>query len=123
MSRSKEFNVYEIWCIDSAREAGETYKLIAKDLGRSEAEVKLVSSRKEHRKRSGRTPKLTMRDRRHLLRKISNSNKSTRDIKNECDLDVSIRTINRIISGTPHIKRLKLKKAPQLRPIHQEARL
>ena len=114
MPRNIQFNEYERGYINAAREDEKSFAEIAKYLGRSEAGVRQFFNRREYKKRSGRPPKLTPREQRRIVRLITDSTKSARDVRDECQLDVSVRTINRIVSKVPYLKRRKLKKAPKM---------
>ena len=122
MPLAQEFTEYERGYIDAARKAGKSFKSIAEELNRSESGVRSAAYRKEHKKRSGRPQKLSMKDQINVLKKASDSTKSARDIKNECSLDVSTRTISRIISKAHRTKKVKAKKPPKPVLVHKETK-
>ncbi|KAM8702576.1 hypothetical protein ACLKA7_001912 [Drosophila subpalustris] len=72
----------------------------------------------------GRTHSLlTESERRLILRKASNSHDSVENIREKCDINASLSTVNRIISKAKHLKRLKIKKKPPLNPAERAQRL
>lgn len=61
---------------------------------------------------AGRKTATTMRDKRRILRSASNSFMSCTGILAETDVKVSKRTVLRVLSSCPHLKRSKAKKRP-----------
>lgn len=66
---------------------------------------------------------VTLREKRHILREASNSTLSANQIKRKLEVGASVRTVQRIIKEAPHLKRMKLKRKPALKPQHKTARL
>lgn len=67
------------------------------------------------KKRCGRPSKLSERDRRHLVKRASNSTTSCIDLKTDLQLDVHRSTVYRALKATPHLVREKLYPAPALK--------
>uniref|UniRef100_T1JL80 Transposase Tc1-like domain-containing protein n=1 Tax=Strigamia maritima TaxID=126957 RepID=T1JL80_STRMM len=75
-------------------------------------------------KNSGGRPKSTSRHIRNLvIHKASNKCTSACAIKSECDLNCSVRTIQRVLKNIPHLKYTKPKRKPALKLHHIQARL
>ncbi|KAF0702855.1 hypothetical protein AaE_015677 [Aphanomyces astaci] len=68
-------------------------------------------------------PKVTQRDTRRVLRVASQGQSSSSKIKTELQLDVSSRTVRRILAKVPHLKYKKRKKTPRLTAGHKKARV
>lgn len=75
------------------------------------------------KKSTGPKEKLTARDKRQIIRKASNSEKSCNEIKREVQLNVSRWTIRRYLIKSKVIKRVKMKRAPFLTDRHKLLRL
>uniref|UniRef100_T1IM81 Transposase Tc1-like domain-containing protein n=1 Tax=Strigamia maritima TaxID=126957 RepID=T1IM81_STRMM len=71
----------------------------------------------------GRPKSTSMRTRNLVIRTASNKCTSARAIKSECDLNCSVKTIQRVLKNTPHLKYTKPKRKPALKPHHIQARL
>ena len=74
-------------------------------------------------KRTGRPKKLTARDKARLGRAASNSTKSARRLKDELELNVSLRTVQYALSKNPNLHYVKMKCKPPLTPVHRARRL
>ncbi|KAF0702422.1 hypothetical protein AaE_015946 [Aphanomyces astaci] len=74
-------------------------------------------------KRPGRCSKLDSRDKRLVLRGASNGKSSSSRIKFDLNLNVSTRTLRRILSKSPHFKYKKRKAVPRLTPPHRVTRV
>lgn len=130
MPRGLEFSEIEKGQIVALRREGKSYGNIAELLGRTKAGIQSFVNRLSSDgqllpkcRRSGRKKKLSPRQERLIARAASNSMKSSAQIKNECQLDVSTSTIRRSIQRTPHLRREKMMSAPRLLPRHKHQRL
>ncbi len=75
------------------------------------------------KKRSGRQPKLSDRDKRSIMRATSISAIGVRRVRNECRPNVSKNTTWRAIKSAPYLTRLKLTANPKLKPEHEAKRI
>jgi hypothetical protein len=75
------------------------------------------------KKPGGRKSSVSKLTRDKICRAASNNITSASRLKGELQLDDSKRTIQRIIKKCRHLKRLKLKRKPALKPHHKKARL
>lgn len=74
-------------------------------------------------KRTGRPPKLSVRDRRAIIRTASNSSISLRQLKRRLKLNVARETIRQVLVKCPYITYAKKRKAPRLTASHMKKRL
>jgi IS30 family transposase len=74
-------------------------------------------------KTGGPKKKLSDRDERRVVQAASNSLKSLKQIKSECQVDVSRSTLHRVLKRNTNIVRQKLLSAPRLLERHKAARL
>jgi transposase len=126
MPRGNQLTDYEKGRIDALHLEGRGCKYIANQLKRSVSGIRdYVTKRRAPgtKKRNGRPRKLTERDERHIYKSVSNTSKSSTQIKNENQLSVSSRTIRRAIQRNPNLMRMKMKTAPKLSPEHMCRRL
>lgn len=65
-------------------------------------------------KRSGRPQKLSVRQKRHIVRKASNSTISCATIKRELGLEVHRDTVRNVLKANPNIVRRKKHRAPAI---------
>lgn len=75
------------------------------------------------KKSSGRPPKLSPRQKRHIVNVASNSTITINQIRQEQDLSVSKSTVSRVLKQSPHIVRSKMNVVPRLKPHHIKNRL
>jgi transposase len=126
MPRGTELSDFEKGRILAFQEMGLSNRDIATRLGRSHNVVDNFIKKKDgygKKKRSGRRPKLSDRDKRSIVRAASNSTKGVRRIRDECKPNVSKDTIWRAIKSSPHLARQKLKVNPKLKPEHEVKRM
>lgn len=123
MPHGKQFNDFERDRILASRTTGFSYRQIAKKLHRSASGIRDFINRRVSKRRTGRPPKLSITDKRRIIRTALNSEKSSNQIKSECSLPVCSRRIRRILNDCPYIQRRKLKKAPSLCRIDVQNRL
>uniref|UniRef100_A0A8R1ICI9 Tc1-like transposase DDE domain-containing protein n=1 Tax=Caenorhabditis japonica TaxID=281687 RepID=A0A8R1ICI9_CAEJA len=106
--------------------AGWSIRAIALHLKRSKKCISNFLNNPEHYNqypKSGAPPKLSIRDKRNIVRHASNSMKSCNDIKRELNLKVSKQTIWRAINKDPNLVRNVMKPAPRLTDLHKVRRL
>ena len=126
MPRETELSDFEKGQIRTFQEIGLSNRDIAARLSRSPTVVDNFIKKKDgygNKKRSGRRPKLSNRDKRSIVRVASNSTKGVRRIRDECKPNVSKDTIWRAIKSSPHLTRQKLKVNPKLKPEHEVKRM
>uniref|UniRef100_T1IXP5 Transposase Tc1-like domain-containing protein n=1 Tax=Strigamia maritima TaxID=126957 RepID=T1IXP5_STRMM len=126
MGASKKLTEAEKSKIDAYKELGLSNVKIGKKIERSEKVIRnyLRLGANYGLKNPGGRPKSTsMHTRNLVIRKASNKCTSARAIKSECDLNCSVRTIQRVLKNTPHLKYTKPKRKPALKPHHIQARL
>ena len=126
MVKGKAFSDYDQGRIIAFCDQGLSNRKIAKKLGCShEAVCNFFRRGGDYgkRRRAGRRSKLTVRDKRRILRKASNSTKSGKQMKADLGLNVSDRTIRNVINGSGVIKRARMKCAPAFRAGDKPSRL
>lgn len=126
MPRGVTLSERQVGKIVAFRDAGKTQRQIALLVKCSQGAVKNVlrdPASYGKKKRSGRPSKLTRRDRRSILRTASTSGVSSSRILSTLKLNVSSRTVRRVLEGTPTMKWTKMKIKPKLEPHHMDARL
>lgn len=126
MGRGKTLSLDEITTINTLKQEGYSNRYIANRINRSSWVVNNYLKDPENygKNRKGRTKlATTLRERRLILREASNSTLSARDIKNNVQTHASIRTVQRIIAKYKNIRRQKIKRKPNLKPVHKAARL
>ena len=126
MPRGTGLSNYEKGQIRAFQEAGLSNRDIAERLSRSSSVVDNFVKKGDgygKKKRSGRRPKLSDRDKRSIVKAASNSTKGVRRIANDCALSVSKNTIWRAIKSSPHLARQKLQAIPKLKPEHEVKRM
>lgn len=103
-----------------------TNRHIAKEIGRSKDVVRnFLQNRENYGKNytTGRPSAITSTEKRQLIRSASNSFKSARQLKSENDLSVGVRSIQKILSGSQHLKYEKMKRKPMLSKVNIAGRL
>lgn len=126
MPRGTELSDIEKGQIRAFQEMGLSNRVIAKRLVRSSSVVdNFVKKGDDYckKKRSGRRPKLSDRDKRSIVRIASNTTKGVRRIRDECAPNVSKNTVWRTIKSSPHLASQKLKVNPKLKPEHEVKRM
>jgi transposase len=126
MPRGTELSDFEKGQIQALQGTGLSNRVIAKRLGRSHTIVDNFIKKGDgygKKKRSGRRPKLSDRDKRSILRIASNSTTGARRIRDGCAQKVSKNTVWRVIKSSPHLTRQKLKVNPKLKPEHEMKRM
>lgn len=126
MPRGKTLTVKERGQIEAYRDTNMAKRDIARRIGRSHTVV--INYLKDPElyattKRKGRTPKLSQRQRREIIRKASNSSISLRQIKVTLNLNVSRETVRQVLKTCPFIKYAKRMKVPKLTQAHILRRL
>lgn len=125
MTKGSEFTPIERGKIIGLREAGWTYAAIGKHLGRSESGVtKFWKNRETYgkAKRSGRPRKVCERTRRRIILEAKKGGQSSSAVKAALDIDVSPRTVRRVLQQTPHMGYTKRNRTPMLKASHKLAR-
>lgn len=126
MPRGCHLSLVERTKIDLLREYGETIRAIALKLNRSKSTIhKYLLDPKSYgtKKRSGRHPKVTERDKRSIKRLATTNNFSCGQIKAELSLSVTRRRINQILNEDLQITRQQMIPKPKLTSRHKAARL
>lgn len=126
MGHGKTLSAKEMGRIEALRGENLSNRQIARKIERSSCVVNnyLRNTENYGKNRRGRTAMATtLRERRAIIREASNSSETARKIKERVGATASVRTVQRVIKKCPHLKRLKLRKKPQLSPQHREARL
>lgn len=126
MGRGKTLTKVERAQVDVLNNENCSMREIARRLRRSDYVIRNYLRNKENydQKRKGRTATATTeRERRKILRIASNSAATARQIRDVVGTSASVRTVQRILKKSPHIRRLKLKKKPVLTARHKENRL
>ncbi|MGF7232685.1 MAG: helix-turn-helix domain-containing protein [Arachidicoccus sp.] len=127
MPRGKSLTEREIGQIEAFHSEGLGIREIARKINRSHNLVMNWLEKQENygkkNKKRGRKKKLSKRDERQIIRKVSNTTKSCAKIKQELGLDVHRQTVWRTINKNPNIFRQKMNKAPRLEPVHIRGRL
>ncbi|OAF65900.1 hypothetical protein A3Q56_06377 [Intoshia linei] len=106
--------------IDALLAEGKVVTYIAKSIGRSRKAIYNYINRSGFLniplklKIIGRPSKFTCKEIRRIIRKTSKSVLSAGDIRDELDLNSSVRTIQRSLKACPYIERRKLKSKPFL---------
>jgi transposase len=127
MPRGKSLTEREIGQIEAFHSEGLGIREIARKINRSHNLVMNWLEKQENygkkNKKRGRKKKLSKRDERQIIRKVSNTTKSCAKIKQELGLDVHRQTVWRTINKNPNISRQKMNKAPRLEPVYIRGRL
>uniref|UniRef100_T1IYU7 Tc3 transposase DNA binding domain-containing protein n=1 Tax=Strigamia maritima TaxID=126957 RepID=T1IYU7_STRMM len=124
MGSGKRLNDHEKDKIDAYKELGLSNVEIGKKIRRSEKVIRnyLKLGANYGLKNPGGRPKCTTaRARRHLIHKASNKCTSARALQLELGLDCSLRTIQRELKNTPHLKYTKPRRRPALKNIQYSA--
>lgn len=126
MGRKKCLSLEEIGKIKILCEEGYSLRKIAERIGRSHQVISNFLNDPENygKKFKGRTKfATTERERRTILREASNSTLTAGQIAHNVGTEASVRTVQRILRNTPHLKRLKIKRKPHLKECHCTERL
>lgn len=126
MGYKKALNDFEKGQILAYSEEGKSLREISRIIHRSVSVVsQYLKNPSEYGKikSPGRPQKLTLRDKRLIIKKASNSPVSCNQLKKELSLNVSRWTINRAISSSPKLIKCRYKSAPALKPKHKKDRL
>lgn len=98
---------------------------IAKEINRSKNVVQnFLENRGNYGKNyvTGRPSTITATQKRLLIRSAANSRKSARELKVENNLSIGIRRVQKILSGSEHLKFKKMKRKPMLSQANIEGR-
>lgn len=126
MSRGKPLNDIEKGRILAYKEIGMSNRRIAEKLGRSSGLIdNFVKNPKNYgkKKSSGRPKIIAEREKRLILKTASNSVQSSREIMKELNVQASLRTVQRVLSSSDHLKYQKIQIKPPLTEAHKAARL
>ncbi|RLN46806.1 hypothetical protein BBI17_000703, partial [Phytophthora kernoviae] len=72
--------------------------------------------------RCGKTKKVTERDKRSIIREMSEAGSSAKSFKDSLNMNGSVRTVQRLCHDVPWLKFKKVRAGPELLPRHQMAR-
>ncbi|PIC13683.1 hypothetical protein B9Z55_027551 [Caenorhabditis nigoni] len=125
MPRGKCLTELEKGYIAGLKAAGYSNRSVADVMGRSRCLINAYTKNPElygQKKHIGRPPKTTSRERRMILRAASNSILSSTQIKTQLKLDVSSKTVRRVIKKSRFIRRYKMRRAPFLSAEHRQKR-
>ena len=130
MGAGKDLTQAEMVKIEALTAANWTQRRIAQEIGRDKKAVfnhqKRMKTGKELRKTT-RTSKLSDRMIRFAVQKAQTGQYSARQItgmiNNDFKIEIGVRRIQQIISGAPHMKYLKMIKAPKMTPSNKSDRL
>jgi IS30 family transposase len=126
MAKGKALSEYQRGQIDAMHEQGLSNREIGKALGCAHTTIGRYLHDKLNygvNKRCGRPPKVSERERRRIIKSASNTTKSGRQVKEELQLDVSSRTIRRVLNRSGVIQRTLMKRVPALTAAHRASRL
>jgi transposase len=126
MSKSKRLTVYEKGQIDALRSQNLTERQIAQQIVRSKTVVhNYIRLRKNYglKGKRGRNKKLSKTQIRAIIRAAKGKIVSAAKIKDEFGFNVSVRTIQRVLSTSPILFRTKLKQKQKLTKFHKNARI
>lgn len=98
-----------------ARRTGRSHQVVSKFLAEPENYGKRFKGRKKF--------VTTERERRAIIREASNSTLTASQIAHNVGTKASLRTVQKILQQCPHLKRLKIKRKPALKPFHISERL
>lgn len=122
MGRGKKLSTEEIAKIVALKDhTSKSNREIAKIVSRSEKVVRnYLKNRNEYGQKSsgGRPSKLDAHQKRRLIRCASQSTKSAKCLRNDVGLQVSPRTVCRILNASKQLVYRKMKKRPQLSKQH-----
>lgn len=114
MGRAGELTAFERRTILRHFRAGLSYGKIAAAVGRSKSSVERVVKagvvEKPPTKR-GATKKLDPRTQRHIIRSVVNDRSNSKKVREELQLTVSVRTVQRTIADVPWMRYMKLRRA------------
>lgn len=99
---------------------------IAKEISRSEFFVRNFLKNRENygqNRKTGRQPTISNGQKRRLIRSAATSSKSARQLKDENNVSVSVRHVQRILSGSKYLSHKKMKRKPMLSPANIVGRL
>ncbi|RLN53168.1 hypothetical protein BBP00_00009395, partial [Phytophthora kernoviae] len=71
--------------------------------------------------RRGKPKKVTERDKRSIIRAMSEAGSSAKSVKHSLNMNVSVRTVQRLCHDVPWLKFKKVRAGPELLPRHQMA--
>lgn len=107
MPRGKKLSDEERAKIDAYRESGLSCRQIAFKLHRSPSVVEKYVKRPELygiKKRSGRPPTITDREKRKIIRLAAIEHKTASEIKGEMHLNITNRRVRQILHASDHLK-------------------
>ncbi|POM65607.1 Transposase [Phytophthora palmivora] len=125
MPKGTEFTPLERGKIIGLRDAGWSFAAIAKHIGRSVAGVSKFWRNKETygmTKRSGRPRKVCDRSKRRIVLEAKKAGSSSNRVKSALGLQISSRTVRRVLQRTSHMNYVKRNRTPKLTTRHKVAR-
>ena len=126
MPRGLKLTQLEIGQIIAYNDLNLSHREIARRLGRSHAVVSSYLADPDNygaKKRPGGKPKLSDRDKRSVIRDITNHGMSPREIRHARQLPCSVRTVQRVAQNSEFLNWGKRKSKPKLTPYHKIARV
>ncbi|XGW27423.1 hypothetical protein V3C99_007766 [Haemonchus contortus] len=112
--------------IDALRHLGKSSLQTSRELNISKSTVASVVKKQSTnvpKKKPGRKPTPSERDKRRLINMASNSTRTARGFAADCGFSVSKWTVARVLKSSDHIASQKMKSAPRLTQSHREKRL
>jgi transposase len=131
MGRGKTLTEFEKGQINGLHQSGKGLREIARSINRTPFVVRSYLNDPQgygtHMRNTGRPSKLSPRDKRLILRTAAaahrdNETKYASTIRGELGLNVSNRTVSRVLNKSEFFETSHLQKAPKLKPEHIEAR-
>lgn len=126
MPRGLPLTPYEMGQIDVYRDSGDSIRVIADKINKSRSVIHNYLKLGENygtKKSPGRPTKLTDRDRRSILRIVSEGNTTCNEISKETQLNVCRRTILNVIHDSGFMSYATMDRKPRLNDSHKLARM
>ena len=126
MGLGTRLDIAEVASVLAFHKTGLGIKKIAKEMGRSPCAIRNVLRAKDPfhpPPKNSKHPKIGARGIRRLRKAASSSGKSARALKNELQLDASVRSVQRYLKATPWLQYVKRKRSPRLTKRHKDARV
>lgn len=114
MGRGKALTDFERGEIAAFHKSGCSQRDIAQKLNRSNRAIfnELHKDERSEKMKTGRKRKLSDRDERHIVLSASNKRTTSRRIKHDLGLQVSTRTIRRVLEKTEYLTYSKMRRGP-----------
>lgn len=126
MPRGKTLSIAERAKIQAYKDVGLSNRKIATKIGRSLCAINNFLNLKDNydsKKRSGRKPTISPRQKREIIRKATKEHLVASKIKSDMNLPVSTRHVRRILSSNKNLKWSKRQGKPKLTDRHKEKRI